>query len=432
MRRWGRETRNSDLNHRNGVGFIVRNNIKKSTRNLVGFSDRIILLQRNASPTNINLIQIYAPTADKQDEEAEELYGQTQEVLRSLKPHEITIILGDFNAKVGKGRVDDVAGAFGLGERNGRGELLLHFCKEENMVIKNTFYKLHPQRLKLISEKRTTTQRHYNIDRLRDPAVADRMKFELTELWASNNNNPGLNDSPDGIWNNIKQNILTISNAFLTPTTTKKNKPWMTNEIRSLMEDRRIAKVEQQQQRYTEINKTIKQQCQQAKENWVIAECQEAERMHALHDSVNFQRKVKQITDITKKAPIPALKHNGKLILDPVDLCSTWKSYAQLLFEDQREDRQPLNCEDWSGPEILESEVQHAMKVMKNRKSPGHDNVHAEVLKIFDSKHLTYLFNRIYDTGKIPNDWLKSTFITIPKKVSPKDCSDYRLISLML
>lgn len=334
----------------------------------------------NASPTNINLIQIYAPTADKQDEEAEELYGQIQEVLRSLKPHEITIILGDFNAKVGKGRVDDVAGAFGLGERNGRGELLLHFCKEENMVIKNTFFKLHPRRLytwkspqdsynnivrnqinyilinrryqnsikrvaaypgadigsdhnpliadfqfrlKLISEKRTTTQRHYNIDRLREPAVADRMKFELTELWASNNNNPGLNDSPDDIWNNIKQNILTVSNAFLTPTTTKKNKPWMTDEILSLMEDRRIAKVEQQQQRYTEINKTIKQQCQQAKENWVTAECQEAERMHALHDSVNFHRKLKQITGITKKAPIPALKHNGKLILDPVDLRET-------------------------------------------------------------------------------------------------------------
>ncbi|XP_030765261.1 craniofacial development protein 2-like [Sitophilus oryzae] len=236
---------NSDPNHRNGVGFIVRNNIKKSVRNVVGFSGRIILLQMNASPTNINLIQIYAPTADKQDEEAEELYGQIQEVLRSLKPHEITIILGDFNAKVGKGRVADVVGAFGLGERNGRGELLLHFCKE-NMVIKNTFYKLHPRRLytwkspqdsynnivrnqidyilinrryqnsikrvaaypgadigsdhnpliadfqfrlKLISEKRTTTQRHYNIDRLREPAVPDRMKFELTELWASNNNN---------------------------------------------------------------------------------------------------------------------------------------------------------------------------------------------------------------------------------------------------
>ncbi|KAH1028828.1 hypothetical protein HUJ05_002156 [Dendroctonus ponderosae] len=80
---------NSDPNHRNGVGFIVRYNIGKSIGNVVGYSDRIILLQMNASPISINLIQIYAPTADKQDREAGKFYGQVQEVLRSLKPHEL-------------------------------------------------------------------------------------------------------------------------------------------------------------------------------------------------------------------------------------------------------------------------------------------------------------------------------------------------------
>ncbi|ENN78857.1 hypothetical protein YQE_04688, partial [Dendroctonus ponderosae] len=131
------------------------------------------------------------------------------------------------------------------------------------------------------------------------------MKSKLTELCAMNNNNPGHNDFPDDIWNNIKQNILAVFAAFLVPTTTtKKNKPWMTDEIFSLMENRRIK--------------------------------------------------------------------------NPVDLCSTWKRYAQLLFEDQREARQPINGEEWSGPEILESEVQHALKAMQTRKSPGHDYVHAE------------------------------------------------------
>lgn len=69
------------------------------------------------------------------------------------------------------------------------------------------------------------------------------------------------------------------------------------------MEDRRIAKAKQQQQRYTEINNTIKQQCRQAKENWITTECEEAERMHAVHDSVNFHRKLKQITGTTIQYP---------------------------------------------------------------------------------------------------------------------------------
>lgn len=58
-------------------------------------------------------------------------------------------------------------------------------------------------------------------------------------------------------------------------------------------------------------------------------------------------------------------------------------------------------------PEILESKVQHVLKAIKNRKNPNHDNVHAEVLKIFDTKHLTYILNRVYDSGKIRTDWLK-------------------------
>lgn len=109
-----------------------------------------------------------------------------------------------------------------------------------------------------------------------------------------------------------------------------------------------------------------------------------------------------------------------KLILDPVDLCSTWKRYAQLLFENQREARHPVNREEWSGQEILESEVQHA------------DNGHEEVLNIFDSKHLTYLFNLIYNSDKISTNCLKSTLISNFQKTPPKDCSNYRLKSLII
>jgi hypothetical protein len=41
------------------------------------------------------------------------------------------------------------------------------------------------------------------------------------------------------------------------------------------------------------------------------------------------------------------------------------------------------------------------------------------------------LFNDIYNTSYIPNDWLHSTFVAIPKKANAKKCSDYRTISLM-
>lgn len=38
---------------------------------------------------------------------------------------------------------------------------------------------------------------------------------------------------------------------------------------------------------------------------------------------------------------------------------------------------------------------------------------------------------RLYKTGIIPRNWLRSTFVTLPKKPGAKYCREYRIISLM-
>lgn len=74
------------------------------------------MVQLLGRPININIIQVYAPTADKPEEEVENFYKQLDQVLKLTKPNEINIILGDLNAKVGKGRMGSVIGDWGLGE----------------------------------------------------------------------------------------------------------------------------------------------------------------------------------------------------------------------------------------------------------------------------------------------------------------------------
>lgn len=56
---------------------------------------------------NINIIQAYALTADKSNEEIKDFYRQPEGVFRLAKTNEIKIILGDFNAKVGEGRTTE-------------------------------------------------------------------------------------------------------------------------------------------------------------------------------------------------------------------------------------------------------------------------------------------------------------------------------------
>ena len=69
--------------HTNGVGFIIKNKIAKSMMGFWPISDRIImLLQIEAKPFNIAVIQLYAPTQDHSDEEIEEFYEEINKALK--------------------------------------------------------------------------------------------------------------------------------------------------------------------------------------------------------------------------------------------------------------------------------------------------------------------------------------------------------------
>ena len=59
------------------------------------------MVKLQAKPFNINMIQIYAPTQDYDDENIEEFYEQIQLAVSYTKSSNIICIMGDLNAKVG-------------------------------------------------------------------------------------------------------------------------------------------------------------------------------------------------------------------------------------------------------------------------------------------------------------------------------------------
>ncbi|XP_008482566.1 craniofacial development protein 2-like [Diaphorina citri] len=133
--------------HRYGVAIIVDKEIDQCVTGFIPISDRVMMLSISSTEGVINVIQVYAPTVDKPDEDVEAFYDDIKTVLKTTKRHDITIILGDFNAKVGNIIVDGCTGAFGLGIRNERGDRLIEFCQNEEMVLTNTTFKLPKRRL---------------------------------------------------------------------------------------------------------------------------------------------------------------------------------------------------------------------------------------------------------------------------------------------
>lgn len=115
-----------DTTTKNGVAVILRKEIAGAVIGFLPISDRVALLKIGANPTNLNIIQVYAPTSECTEREIERFFEELNNALKTIKKR-VTIIMGDFNAKVGKSAVETIIGEYGLGTRNDRGDRLIQF-----------------------------------------------------------------------------------------------------------------------------------------------------------------------------------------------------------------------------------------------------------------------------------------------------------------
>ena len=133
--------------HEHGVGFIFNSKSKKSCKDHLIISNKIILLKLKSHMTNVNLIQVYAPTMDSNENVIQEFYKNLNASKKKCRSGEMLLVMGDWNAKIGCSVEQPMVGGYGLGSRNERGDLLVDLCRENSMVVTNTWFKNHPRRL---------------------------------------------------------------------------------------------------------------------------------------------------------------------------------------------------------------------------------------------------------------------------------------------
>ena len=95
----------------------------------------------------ITVIQVYAPTNNAEEAQAERFYEDLQYFLELTPKKDVLFIIGDWNAKVGNQETPGITGKFGLGMRNGAGQRLIEFCQENALVIANTLFQQHKRRI---------------------------------------------------------------------------------------------------------------------------------------------------------------------------------------------------------------------------------------------------------------------------------------------
>ena len=133
--------RRDDL-HQDGVAIILKRGMEKTLMEWKPVSSRIIMARFKGKQINVTILQCYAPTNDAEEEIGDSFYEQLQQEYDRTPKHDVKIIMGDLNAKIGSDNVDyeHIMGKHGCGTRNENGERLIEFCSTNNLVVGGTIF----------------------------------------------------------------------------------------------------------------------------------------------------------------------------------------------------------------------------------------------------------------------------------------------------
>ena len=132
----------TDDHHSKGVAIITTKQVHKCLLEWKPVNERIIKARYNSSFAKLTVIVCYAPTEDSPEVEKDIFYDKLQELVDETPSHDVLLIMGDLNAKVGsknEGK-ESTMGKQGMGEINDNGERLTALCQENRLVIGGTIF----------------------------------------------------------------------------------------------------------------------------------------------------------------------------------------------------------------------------------------------------------------------------------------------------
>ena len=84
---------------RNGVAIMVNKRVRNAVLGCNLKNDRMISVHLQGKPFSIMVIQVYAPTSNAEEAEAERFYEDLQDLLELTPKKDVLFILGDWNAR---------------------------------------------------------------------------------------------------------------------------------------------------------------------------------------------------------------------------------------------------------------------------------------------------------------------------------------------
>ena len=242
--------------------------------------------------------------------------------------------------------------------------------------------------------------------------------------------------TPEELLNSVKDVFLSTADDVLGKRRRRRNKPWIKEETLELTKKKREARIKNDRVEYATLKADVQRKIRADKKDWLKDQCLKIDEFDKKHQSKAFFRQIKSTKSnrfITSQLPIK--DKDQKTLIEKTQIMKRWQEYGQSLFctpEDEIQPDPPPDPPPLSPippipsyippeppiltpippppppepPPIL-SEIEHAIKLLSYGKSPGLDNLPADLIKLTgDSgkKAILKLCIKIWDSCSWPTE----------------------------
>ena len=483
-----------------GTAFLVAHRWNHLILNFIPIDERMCVLRFKGRFKNYSLINAHAPTNESTEEIKEEFYEKLSKAYSNCPRHDIKIILGDMNAKVGREEVfRPTIGKWSLHEEtNENGLRLVDFATEKGMVIKGTFFehkrihqatwespdgitrnqidhclvdgrhfsdvinvkvcrganvdsdhylvvvvlRAHINRAQTI---RSQASRKIAIERLKDPMISSTFAQQISTRVNQLREDP----QPGGVSSKAQLLSLIMKQEAINTlgfTSPNRRNTWFDDDCARVTERKNAARIRKLErptrsagEEYKELRREEKRVHKRKKQEF---QNRTLSVLQTLHNS-NETRKFYKILNTQRQGFNPrndmCRALDGTLLTNKTDVLDRWKEHFDALLNEGVGNAEVLGYgfPDDDGETVLaptHEEVIEAINSLKNNKSPGSDDIPAELFKSGGEQLISYLHElilQIWDEETLPEEWLVGLLCPLHKKGDKLVCENYRGISLL-
>ena len=187
-----------------------------------------------------------------------------------------------------------------------------------------------------------------------------------------------------------------------------------------------------EKERYTHLNAEFQRIARREKKAFLSDQCKEIEENNRIGKTRDLLKKIRE-TKGTFHAEMSTRKDRNRMDLtEAEDIKKRWQEYTELYKKDLHDPDNHDGVITHLQPGILEWKVKWALGTITMNKAGGGDGIPVELFQILKDdavKVLHSICQQIWKTQQWPQDWRRSVFIPIPKKVNAKECSNYCTIA---